>query len=118
MSHLFDNGLILRKSNISLVGSSKVTDLLQVDCNLLFITSAVFMFYLFQGTYDLTTLGRSNGEKYELPKQIIQSQRSHALVNHEKYCDETEFQSSGKRKLHGIIDRYQAKTAKSNSWAC
>jgi hypothetical protein len=114
-SQLFDNGLILRRSNILLVVSSKVTHLLQVDCNLLFIPRAVFMFYLFSRTYDLTTLGISNGEKYALSKQIIQSQRLHALVNHKKYCDETGFQCLGKSKLYGIIDRYQAKTAKISS---
>lgn len=56
------------------------------------------------GTYGLTTLRMDNGEKYELPKQIIQSQRSHALVDYKKYCDETGFQSLGNSKLYDIID--------------
>ena len=45
-----------------------------------------------------------NGEKCELPKQIIQSQRSHAIVDYKKYCDETGFQSLGKSKLYDIIN--------------
>ena len=56
------------------------------------------------GTYGLTTLRLANGEKYELPKQIIQLQRSHAIVDYKKYCDETGFQSLGKSKLCNIID--------------
>ena len=62
------------------------------------------IFFLLAGTYGLTTLHMDNGEKYELPKQIIQSQRSHALVDYKKYCDETGFQSVGKSKLYDIID--------------
>ena len=45
-----------------------------------------------------------NGEKYELRKQIIQSQRSHAIVDCKKYCDETGFQSLGKSQLYDIIN--------------
>ena len=45
-----------------------------------------------------------NGEKYDLPKQIIQSQRTHAPVDYKKYCDETGFQSLGKSKLYDIIN--------------
>ena len=56
------------------------------------------------GTYGLTTLRLDNGEKYELPKQIIQSQRSHAIVDYKKYCDEIGFQSLGKSRLYNIID--------------
>lgn len=44
-----------------------------------------------------------NREKYEVPKQIIQSQRSHALIDYKKYCDETGFQSLGNSKLYDII---------------
>ena len=58
---------------------------------------------MFIGTYGLTTLRMDNGEKCELPKQIIQSQRSHAIVDYKKYCDETGFQSLGKSKLYDII---------------
>ena len=56
------------------------------------------------GTYGLTTLRMDNGEKHELPKQIIQLQRSHAIVDYKKYCDENGFQSLGKSKLYNIID--------------
>ena len=45
-----------------------------------------------------------NGEKYDLPKQIIQSQRAHALADYKKYCNETGFQSLGKSKLYDIIN--------------
>ena len=45
-----------------------------------------------------------NGEKYDLPKQIIQSQRTHALNNYHKYCEETGFQSLRKSKLYDIIN--------------
>lgn len=61
-------------------------------------------FFLLTGTYGLTTLRMDNGEKFELPKQIIQSQRSHSLVDYKKYCDETGFESLGKSKLYDIID--------------
>jgi hypothetical protein len=64
---------------------------------------------MFAGTYGLTTLRMDNGEKYELPKQIIQLQRSLALVNYKKYCDETGFQSLGKSKLYDIIDSIKLK---------
>ncbi len=59
---------------------------------------------LLSGTYGLTTLHMDNGEKYDLPKQIIQSQRTHALVDYMKYCDETGFESLGKTKLYDIIN--------------
>ena len=59
---------------------------------------------MFIGTYGLTTLRMDNGEKGELPKQIIQSQRSHTIVDYKKYCDETGFQSLGKSKLYDIIN--------------
>ena len=59
---------------------------------------------MFIGTYGLTTLRMDNGEKCELPKQIIQSQRSHTIVDYKKYCDETGFQSLGKSKLYDIIN--------------
>ena len=56
------------------------------------------------GTYGLTTLLLDNGEKYDLPKKIIQSQRTHALINYYKYCEETGFQSLRRRKLYDIIN--------------
>lgn len=44
-----------------------------------------------------------NGEKYEIPQQILQLQKSHALINYKKYCDETNFQSLGNSKLYDIL---------------
>jgi len=44
-----------------------------------------------------------NGEKYDLPKQIIQSQRTHFLVDYKKYYDETGLRKPGKSKLYDII---------------
>ena len=76
----------------------------RVGSNLFVMLLFVHIFFLLVGTYGLTTLCMDNGEKYELPKQIIQSQRSHTLVDYKKYCDETGFQSLGKSKLYGIID--------------
>ena len=62
------------------------------------------IFLLLVGTYGLTTLLMDNGEKYDLPKQIIQSRRAHALADCKKYCNETGFQSLGKSKLYDIIN--------------
>ena len=62
------------------------------------------IFFLIAATYGLITLRMDNGEKYELPKQIIQSQRSHGLEADKKYCDETGFQSLGKSKFYDILD--------------
>ena len=62
------------------------------------------IFLLLVRTYGLTTLLLDNGEKYDLPKQIIQSQRVHALADYKKYCNETGFQSLGKSKLYDIIN--------------
>ena len=45
-----------------------------------------------------------NGDKYELPKQILQLQTSHVLVNYQKYCDETDFQGLGRSKLYDILN--------------
>ena len=56
------------------------------------------------GTYGLTTLLIDNGEKYDLPKQIVQCQRAHVLADYKKYCNETRFQSLGKSKLCDIIN--------------
>ena len=36
-----------------------------------------------------------NGDKYEVPKQILQLQKTHALINYKNYCDETDFESLG-----------------------
>ena len=62
------------------------------------------IFLLLVGTYGLTTPLMDNGEKYDLPKQIIQSQRALALADYKKYCNETGFQSFGKSKLYDIIN--------------
>ena len=45
-----------------------------------------------------------NGDKYELPKQILQLQKTHALVNYQKYCDETDFEGLGNSKLYDILN--------------
>ena len=62
------------------------------------------IFLLLVGAYGLTTVLIDNGEKYDLPKQIIQSQPAHALADYKKYCNETGFQSLGKSKLYDIIN--------------
>ena len=103
-----DNVLIPKRSNTLLVGLWRVTHLSRVGSNLFVMLLFVPIFFLLAGTYGLTTLRMDNGEKYELPKQIIQSQRSHALVDYKKYCDETGFQSLGKSKLYDIIDSIKA----------
>ena len=46
----------------------------------------------------------NNGDKYELPKQILQLQKSHVLVNYQKYCDEADFQGLGRSKLYDILN--------------
>ena len=45
-----------------------------------------------------------NGDKYEVPKQILQLQKTHALINYKKYCDETDFESLGTSKLYDILN--------------
>jgi hypothetical protein len=55
------------------------------------------------GTYGLTTLRMDSGEKIELSKQILQSRKTHAIVNYKKYCDETDFESLGNRELFDIL---------------
>ena len=59
---------------------------------------------LLTGTYGLTTLRMDNGETCDIPKQILQSQRQHVIINYMKYCDETSFKSLGKSKLYDIIN--------------
>jgi hypothetical protein len=56
------------------------------------------------GTYGLTTLRMDNGEKYELPKQILQLQKTHALVAYKKYCAETDVEGLGDSKLYDILN--------------
>ena len=76
----------------------------RVGSNLFVMLLFVPIFFLLVGTYGLTTLRMDNGEKYELPKQIMQLEWSHAPVDYKKCCDETGFQSIGKSKLYDIID--------------
>ena len=76
----------------------------QVGTNLFMPFYAENIFLLLVGTYGLTTVVMDNGEKYDLPNQIIQSQRGHALADYKKYCDEIGFQSLGKSKLYDIIN--------------
>jgi len=45
-----------------------------------------------------------NGDKYEVPKQIIQLQKTHALINYKKYCSETDFEGLGNSKLYDILN--------------
>ena len=45
-----------------------------------------------------------NGEKCVLPKQILQSQRAHTVVEYFKYCEETNFDNLCKSKLFEILD--------------
>ena len=45
-----------------------------------------------------------NGEKYEVPKQILQLQKAHVLVNYKKYCDESNFEGLGRSKLYDILN--------------
>ena len=45
-----------------------------------------------------------NGDKDEVPKQILQLQKTHALINYKKYCDETDFESLGTSKLYDILN--------------
>lgn len=56
------------------------------------------------GTYGLTTLRMDNGEKIQLSKQILLSQKTHAIGNYKKYCEETDFEGLGNRKLFEILD--------------
>ncbi|CAF4069385.1 unnamed protein product [Rotaria sp. Silwood2] len=59
---------------------------------------------LVSGTYGLIVLRMDNGDKYELPKQVLQLQKFHALINYKKYCDETDFQGLGNSKLYDILN--------------
>ena len=45
-----------------------------------------------------------NGDKYEMPKQIFQLQKTHTLINYKKYCEETDFESQGNSKLYNILN--------------
>ncbi|CAF4276505.1 unnamed protein product [Rotaria magnacalcarata] len=58
---------------------------------------------LVSGTYGLTTLRMDTGEKVQLSKQILQSQKTHAIVSYKQYCDETDFEGLCTRKLFDIL---------------
>ena len=88
----------------------------QVGTNLFMPFYAETIFLLLVGTYGLTTVLMDNGEKYDLPKQIIQSQRAHALADYKRYCDETGFQSLGKKQIVRHYQQHQAGTTKDSSW--
>ena len=45
-----------------------------------------------------------NGEKYQVPQQILQLQKTHALLNYRKYCDKTDFESLSYSKLYDILN--------------
>ncbi|CAF4334357.1 unnamed protein product [Rotaria magnacalcarata] len=56
-----------------------------------------------QSTYGLTTLRMDSGEKVELSKQMLQSQKTHAIAEYKKYCEETNFEGLCNRKLFDIL---------------
>lgn len=60
-------------------------------------------FYLI-GTYGLTILRMDSGEKYELPRQILQLQKAHVVLNYKKYCDESDFDGLCRTKLYDILN--------------
>ena len=41
-----------------------------------------------------------HGDKYEVPKQILQLQKTRAHIDYKKYCEETDFESLGNSKLY------------------
>jgi len=45
-----------------------------------------------------------NGEKQEIPQQILQLQKTHAILNYKKYCEETDYESLSTRKLYDILN--------------
>ncbi|CAF2080772.1 unnamed protein product [Rotaria magnacalcarata] len=57
----------------------------------------------FVSTYGLTTLRMDSGEKVELSKQMLQSQKTHAIAEYKKYCEETNFEGLCNRKLFDIL---------------
>ncbi|CAF3130438.1 unnamed protein product [Rotaria sp. Silwood2] len=59
---------------------------------------------LVSGTYGLTVLRMDNGDKYELPKQVLQLQKYHALISYKNYCNETDFEGLGNIKLYDILN--------------
>ena len=45
-----------------------------------------------------------NGDKYEMPKQILRLQKTYALITYKKYYEETDFESLGNSKLYDILN--------------
>ena len=45
-----------------------------------------------------------NGDKCELPKQILQLQKVHVVFNYKKYCDESDFEGLCRSKLFEIFN--------------
>ena len=45
-----------------------------------------------------------NGEKYELPKRILQLQKTHVVLNYKKYCDESDFDALCRSKLFDTLN--------------
>ncbi|CAF3282448.1 unnamed protein product [Rotaria sp. Silwood2] len=69
-----------------------------------FVNGLVESNTLVSGTYGLTVLRMDNGDKYELPKQVLQLQKYHALISYKNYCDETDFEGLGNIKLYDILN--------------
>ncbi|CAF1621820.1 unnamed protein product, partial [Didymodactylos carnosus] len=55
-------------------------------------------------THGLTTLRMDNGEKCVIPKQILQSQKIHAILEYKNRCEEDDFEPFGIRKLYDILN--------------
>lgn len=45
-----------------------------------------------------------NGEKQEIPQQILQLQKTHAILNYQKYCEETDYECLSTAKLYDILN--------------
>ncbi|CAF4807218.1 unnamed protein product [Rotaria sp. Silwood2] len=72
---------------------------------MLILFLSLFFHKLFQtGNYGITTITLNDGEQFIIPKQILQSQRSHAIVEYLKYWEETNFNNLGRTKLFEILD--------------
>ncbi|CAF3865475.1 unnamed protein product [Rotaria magnacalcarata] len=63
-----------------------------------------FVNWLVERTYGLTILRMDSGEKYELPRQILQLQKAHVVLNYKKYCDESDFDGLCRTKLYDILN--------------
>ena len=69
-----------------------------------FLISKRTIFLKLIGTYGLTTLRMDTGERIQLSKQILQSQKTHAIASYKNYCDETDFESLCSRMLFDILN--------------